>query len=647
MGFGSACFASHITTPAGAIAPMPEGWSFDAAATVPTTFFTVYYALKHLANLQPGERVLIHGAAGGVGIAAIQLAQHLGAEVYATAGTEEKRDFVRMLGVEHVYDSRTLDFAEQILADTQGEGVDVVLNSLAGEAIRRNLQVLKPFGRFLELGKRDFFENTPIGLRPFKNNISFFGIDADQLLNGRPELAKQLFSDVMALFHEGVLYPLPHRTFSAHHVVEAFRAMQQSRHIGKIVVSMDETPHIQAVKSKPESIQLDKDSTWLVTGGASGFGLESAKWLSSRGAGHLVLINRRGMGTPGATEAIQDLQVLGASAEVVACDITDKAALADLINCVQNNCPPIKGVLHAAAHFDDALITALNTERLNAVLAPKVQGAWNLHELTQGLLLEHFVLYSSVTTAIGNPAQANYVAANAALEGLARHRHAQGLPVIAIGWGPIADAGYLARNESVKDSLAQKLGKAPITASEALNQLDWLLKTTEPQITIANVDWATLSRFLPSSTVPRFVELNKTLNGSAIIQSADDIQSLIQGKTLQEVEEIIGKRILEEVSRILSMSPDRIEPTKPLHDLGLDSLMAVELALGLEQRFKVQLPAMMLNDAPTINGLSVRIGRMLTGNLDDAELPATQSTVAIETLLKQHGETINQEELAA
>lgn len=641
MGFGSACFSSHIVTTANGIAPMPEGWSFEAAATVPTTFFTAYYALKHLANLQPGERVLIHGAAGGVGIAAIQLAQHLGAEIYATAGTDEKRDFVRMLGVEHVYDSRNLDFAEEILADTQGEGVDIVLNSLAGEAIRRNLQVLKPFGRFLELGKRDFFENTSIGLRPFKDNISYFGIDADQLLNGRPELANKLFGEVMGLFQEGVLYPLPHRAFNATQVIEAFRAMQQSRHIGKIVVSMNEAPKLHEAAHKTPPIQLDKNSTWLVTGGVSGFGLASAQWLASRGAGHLVLINRRGMATPGAEAAIQSIKALGATVEVCACDITDRAALTALIQHVQATQPPFKGVLHAAAHFDDALITALNAERLNDVLAPKLQGAWHLHELTQNLPLEHFVLYSSVTTAIGNPAQANYVAANAALEGLARQRHSQGLPALAIGWGPIADAGYLTRNETVKDTLAQRLGKAPLSASEALNQLDWLLKAKVPQITIANFDWASLARVLPSANSPRFSELNRTQ--TTVSHSSDDIQSLRQGKTSEEVEELVRMLITEEVSRILFIAADRVEHTKSLHELGMDSLMAVELALGLEQRFKLQLPAMMLNDSPTVQSLGARIRRMLTG---DTETEVPESNVsATEVFLKQHGESLTGHDL--
>ena len=239
VGFGPSSFGDRVVTRASALSTIPPGMSFEAAATIPSTFFTAYYALHHLAHLQPGEKLLIHGAAGGVGIAAIQVAQWCGAQIYATAGSDEKRDFLRLLGVEQVFDSRSLAFADEILAVTGGRGVDVVLNSLAGEAINRNLRVLKPFGRFLELGKRDFYENTRIGLRPFRNNISYFGIDADQLMNEQPELTRRLFAEVMALFEERVFHPLPYRTFEAEEIVDAFRYMQQARQIGKIVVTYE------------------------------------------------------------------------------------------------------------------------------------------------------------------------------------------------------------------------------------------------------------------------------------------------------------------------------------------------------------------------------------------------------------------------
>ena len=256
--FGRACFASHVTTPTAAVAAMPTGWTYEEAATVPGVFFTVYYALNQLAGLRRGEKLLIHGAAGGVGMAAIQYARFCGAEIFATAGSEEKRDFLRLLGVEHVLDSRSLAFADEILEITGGSGVDVVLNFLSGEAVSKNLTVLKPFGRFLELGKRDYYDNAKIGLRPFRNNIAYFGIDADQLMKERSDLAGRIFREMMELFDKGAFRPLPYRTFPSTRVADAFRYMQQSLQIGKIVVSYDNPMEaIQGVAPRAGEFELD------------------------------------------------------------------------------------------------------------------------------------------------------------------------------------------------------------------------------------------------------------------------------------------------------------------------------------------------------------------------------------------------------
>ncbi len=645
MGFGSACFASHVVTRADAVARMPEEWSFESAATVPTVFFTVYYALKHLADLQAGERVLIHGGAGGVGIAAIQLAKYLGAEVFATAGGDEKRDFVRLLGADHVFDSRSLVFADDILTVTNGEGVDVVLNSLAGEAIRRSLSVLKPFGRFLELGKRDFFENTPIGLRPFKDNISYFGIDVDQMLTGRPQLAARLFREVMALFREGALTPLPSRVFPAERVVDAFRTMQQARHIGKVVVSLaDARPVIERPATAPAPLQLNKHSTWIVTGGLSGFGLESARWLATHGVGHLVLVGRRGLDTPGAREAVEDLTAKGIQVQALACDIGDPAAVARMVEHVRKTCPPIQGVLHAAAVFDDALMQSLDAARMKAVLAPKLQGAWNLHQATLGIPLEHFVLYSSITTAIGNPGQANYVAANAGLEGLAEMRRHIGLPAVCVGWGPIGDAGYLTRNEAVRDSLGQRLGKPPLRTLQALDELDHLLPQGN-SLAVANFDWNTLARLLPSATRGRFSVLNRSLKSTGLSENEADFQTLIAGKSPEEVAVIVQQLVVQEVAQILAIGADRIDPTRSLHDLGLDSLMAVELALGLEQRFGIQLPVMMLNESPTAEKVTQRIVEKLLDGADQDDAAANTVDAVVRGITQQHGEALAAEDI--
>ncbi|MGO9930690.1 MAG: beta-ketoacyl synthase N-terminal-like domain-containing protein, partial [Steroidobacteraceae bacterium] len=294
IAFAPASFATRVRTRALAVARKPAHWSFAAAATVPSAFFTAYYALHELGRLREGERVLIHGAAGGVGIAAIQIAKHVGAEIFATAGSEAKRDFLRLLGADHVFDSRSLAFADQVTRATDGAGVDVVLNSLAGEAISRNLRLLRPFGRMLELGKRDFYENSNIGLRPLRNNISYFGIDADQLLAQRPEIARRVFIDLMALFADGTLHPLPHRTFDAADIATAFRHMQGSRHIGKVIVTF--APDFDPLGAPRADVPpvARPDATYVVTGGLSGFGLRTAWWLVRHGARHLALLSRRG-----------------------------------------------------------------------------------------------------------------------------------------------------------------------------------------------------------------------------------------------------------------------------------------------------------------------------------------------------------------
>lgn len=648
MGFGSACFASHVVTKANAVTPKPAHWSFEAAATVPTVFFTVYYALKHLADLQPGERVLIHGAAGGVGIAAVQLARHLGAEIYATAGSEEKRDFVRLLGADHILDSRSLAFADDILALTGGQGVDVVLNSLAGEAIRRNLQVLKPFGRFLELGKRDFFENTPIGLRPFKDNISYFGIDADQLLIARPALAAKLFQEVMALFGEGILSPLPCRVFPAERVVDAFRSMQQARHIGKVVVTLDGAQiRINAPDTEVPGVRFKTDATYLITGGLSGFGLESARWLAEHGAGNLVLMGRRGLQTPGAAQAVKELEALGAYVKVVACDVADEGALKSALGEIQQGLPPLRGILHAAMVLDDALIANLDGERFSKVLAPKVLGAWHLHRLTRDVPLDHFILYSSVTTFIGNPGQANYVAANGALEGLAALRRSQGLPATCIGWGPIGDAGYLTRNETVKENLAARLGAAPLTTRSALAMLKRVSTGNVGTCAIADFEWQSLARLLPSAQGPRFAWLRSQAGqGGATTENTGDFQSLIAGKTAGEVTEIVRDLVLQEIAQILCIGVDSIAPGRSLHDLGMDSLMGVELALGLERRCGIQLPAMMLNEGPTVERVTVRIVEKVLGENPQEETGQHHLDVLVSTLAAQHGETLTAAEMA-
>ncbi|WP_160105089.1 type I polyketide synthase [Pseudomonas izuensis] len=651
VGFGPSSFANRLVTNANAVARIPEGMSFEAAATIPSTFFTVYYAVHHLARLEPGEKILIHGAAGGVGIAAIQIAKWCGAEIYATAGSDEKRDFLRLMGVEHIFDSRSLAFADDILAITDGRGVDVVLNSLAGEAINRNLRVLKPFGRFLELGKRDFYQNTKIGLRPFRNNISYFGIDADQLMSERPQLTRRLFSEMMGLFREGILAPLPYRAFDANEVVEAFRYMQQARQIGKIVVTY-RTPireTVSASVSRSQVLMLEANATYLVTGGLSGFGLRSAQWLVEKGARHLVLLGRRGAATEEAQPLLTLWREQGIEVQALACDITDAAQLASVMTRIEASARPLRGVVHAATVFDDGLIRNLTREQLQRVLEPKAKGAQYLHELTAHLPLDFFVLFSSATTLFGNPGQANYVAANHWLEALARHRLALGLPATSVLWGAIDDAGFLARNQDIKDALQSRMGGAALQSQAALQTLERLLLQRRSGLGVLELDWKALSRFLPAAGSPKFSELARLHGGEQDEESdVDDIQRLLAEMDDPELIELFSEMLKQEISEILRLPTSKLDVTRPLQELGLDSLMSVELVVAVEERFGVRLPVMALSEASSIDKITVRILELLRGNQESDGQPDAgnaQQSLASDTL-SRHGVDISADDIA-
>ena len=631
LGFAPACFSSRVITQTTAITHKPASWSFEEAATVPTTFFTVYYALKHLAQIQPGEKILIHGAAGGVGIAAIQFARYCGAEIFATAGSDEKRDFVRLMGADHVMDSRSLAFADDIMQITNGEGVDIVLNSLAGEAITRNLAILKPFGRFLELGKRDFYENSKIGLRPFRNNISYFGIDADQLLIERPELANRLFKEMMMQFDEGSLRPMPYRSFPATRIQDAFRYMQQSRQVGKVIVSFmgrNAIPNeeIQPLKIQEQALQCDANASYLVTGGLSGFGLKTACWLVEKGARSLVLISRSASISEESQLIIENLKAQGVEIYTRACDVTDKKALRALMSEIHREISPLKGIVHAAMVLDDGLIRNMSQAQILNVMNPKITGAWNLHETTLETDLDFFVLYSSATTFVGNPGQANYVAANSFLESLAQYRRSNGLPAHYAAWGAISDVGYLARNEETKEQLQSRLGGEALNSTQALNMLEKIMLSNKAGAAVIDLDWSVIQRVMPAASSAKYEELKRNTKDSDGDQF-EDIQNLIANMGRAEIQALVTELLLDEVEQILRLPRDKMDIEQSIFDLGMDSLMGMELVLAIEERFGVKLPVMALTEGANISRIAERITEQLSSSdSDDANISSSNET---------------------
>ena len=616
VGFGPASFSTRLIARETSVAKIPLGLGYEAAVTIPTTFFTAYYALKYLAHLEPGERVLIHGAAGGVGIAAIQVAQWLGADIYATVGSPEKRDFLKLLGVgvDNIFNSRSLTFSEELIAKTPDEkGVDVILNCLSGEAIAQNLRALKPFGRFLELGKRDFFENTSMGLRPFRNNISYFGIDSDQLMKDRPGLARTLFLEVISRFETNDFYPLPYTLFSADQVVEAFRYVQQARQIGKVVIGYRSRPlAIEQKNHTPDVLSLSSEKTYLVTGGLSGFGLRTAQWLVEKGARYLVLINRKGLNVEGASQAIKDLEVQGVTIVARACDVTSRDKMLLLLDECAKALPPIKGIVHAATVYSDGLAENLSKEQIQDVLEPKVSGAWNLHELTKNL--DFFVLFSSATTLFGNPGQASYVAANHWLEALAAYRRNIGESVTCVRWGPIEDVGFLARNPGIKEALMNRMGGTALSSQTALSLLEQMMLSPSLTLGVMNLDWSELRRFMPSSVVSKYREVSKLFKDSDSDESfMTEYEKMVLNLSAQELKETIAQMLGVELGSILMISTEKIDINRSLYDMGIDSLMGLELVIAIEAKFGIQFPVMILSEASTLCQLSEMMIKKLNG----------------------------------
>ena len=639
IAFAKNAFSTHVTTPAALVAPIPGELSFEAAATIPVAFLTAYHALMLCARLKPGEAVLIHGGAGGVGLAAIQIARWRGARVIATAGSPEKRALLSSLGAEHVFDSRSGAFAEDVRRVT-GEGVAVVLNSLSGEAMERSIGILKPFGRFVELGKRDYVANTHVGLRPFRRNLSYFGVDLDQLLIDEPATSKLLMRSVLRLFASGELVPLPYRAFDASETTEAFRLMQQSGHIGKLVVRPPAPSDLAARQRRTFSVASDR--LHLITGGFGGFGLETARWLAAKGARNIMLVGRSGAASPAAREALASLAAQGVRVRAEALDIADRAATQRLFARFGKDLPVLGGVIHAAMVLDDAMLATLTTEKLERVLRPKVAGAENLDRLTREMRLDYFVMYSSATTLIGNPGQAAYVAANGHLEGLARRRRKAGLPALAVAWGAIEDVGVLARSDATREALAARVGIKGMIAQDALRLMGEALGTPgiDAVVTIAPINWSAARQHLPVLKAPAYRKLSSQDEATSAEKDKVDIAALIAGNTPDEARKIISGLIVEEIARVLRLPREDVARTTPLSEIGLDSLMAVELALGLEERFTLNAPLSTTASSFTVNELADHVIGLATGTMSEND--------AIErTMMERHlGATVGEHDLA-
>jgi amino acid adenylation domain-containing protein len=599
----------------------PQHMSFEKAATLSTVFLTTHYAINHLARMQPGEKILIHAGTGGVGQAAIQISQHLGLEIFSTAGTPEKRQMLIDAGVQHVMDSRSLDFADQILEITRGTGVDAVLNSLAGEFIPKSFSVLAPFGRFLEIGKIDIYNNTRIGLEPLRNNISYFVIDLAQHLERKPDFIGSMFAELSERFDRSDYQPLTHKTFPITKIVEAFRFMAQGKHVGKNVLSFD-VDEIPIGPCSQDEHLLRGDATYLIVGGASGFGLELAKWMTEHGARNIVLLSRSGPRDEASANTICALQKAGFDIVDMRGDVTCQVDVQRVIDHIHANMPSLQGVVHGAMVLDDEFMVELDEDRFNSALHPKILGAWNLHEATKDFPLEHFICFSSFSSVVGGAKQSNYNSGNFFLDSLAHHRRSLGLPALTINWSALSGAGIVQRNEKTAQYL-DKMGMKSLSMEEAFAVFRGMLARDPVQIAACRADWQSLARLIPlvvnSNTFASLIESQRGADTGGSIKP-----KLLAAAPAQRLA-LLQCFVADQVGGVFGVEPEQVDRATSLTSLGLDSLMAIDLINRMESELGVSVPMGSVLRGPSLDELA----EILLGLLGDPSADeATESSVS-------------------
>ncbi|MCV7381188.1 polyketide synthase [Mycobacterium alsense] len=608
------------------LARVPDGWSYTAAATTSVVFATARYALVDLADARPGQRVLVHAAAGGVGMAAVQLARNLGLEVFATA-SRAKWDTLRAMGFDddHIADSRSLEFEEKfraVTARTGMAGMDIVLDSLSGDFVDASLRLTAPGGVFLEMGKTDI--RDPEAVARDHSGVRYRAFD---LFEAGPDRIAQMLDELAAMFGEDVLRPLPVTRFDVRRAPAALRYLSQARHVGKVVMTM---PDAWAA------------GTVLITGAFGMAGSAVARHVVARhGARNLVLVSRRGLDAPGAAELVAELSAAGARVEAVACDAADREALAKVIAEIPMQ-HPLSAVIHAAGVLHDAVVTSLTPERLEAVLSAKVDAAWNLHELTRDLDVSAFVMFSSIAGLAGASGQGNYAAGNSFLDGLAAHRRAHGLPAVSLGWGLWDQASAMTGGLGAAD-LARfgRDGIVAMSSGQALELMDTALVVDEPFMLPAHIDLEALrAKFDAGTLPPMFVDLinaptrRRVDDSLAAAKSKSALLQRLEGLPEDEQHAILLDLVRSHIATVLgNAGAEAIDPDRAFQELGFDSLTAVEMRNRLKAATGLALSPTLIFDYPNSAALAGYMHRELVGASEQPPAAAAAGEAEIQRVV--------------
>ncbi|KAL8983680.1 MAG: hypothetical protein Q9205_002158 [Flavoplaca limonia] len=624
-------FGSFIRTPEPMIQPIPEGMSFEVAASIPAVYVTVYHGLVDAGRLRKGETILIHSAAGGVGQAAIMLAQHIGAEIFVTVSSQVKKDLVMDkygIAEDHIFNSRDLSFVDGVMRMTGGKGIDVVLNSLAGEALRQSWLCLAWFGRFIELGKRDIVGNTGLDMAPFMKNISFCSVNILGILRNSVSMAARVFADTMDLLRSGAVKPVdPISVMPFSKIEEAFRLMQSGRHMGKIVLTTHDDDIVPVVPRGLQSMEFDPKSTYLLSGGLGGLGRSISEWMVDHGARHFVFLSRSGSAKPEAQKTLARLTKAGAHAAAYKCDITDASQVKSAIAKCQEDFPPIRGAIQGAMALSDTTFQNMTHSQWEYCLKPKAHGSWNLHEnLPRDM--DFFICLSSAAGVAGSKGQGNYSAGNTYQDALAAHRRAQGLAATTLDVGLILGVGFVAENLSVMDNL-RSYGFIGVREQEFLAMLQCCILGTSahnkpiPAQLITGLGtggmtqasgaempfWFRDAKFAHMRTIDtqRSVLQQDGANGE---EGSQLHLQLAQAENAGTATDLVTGALKKKLAKAMMMAVEDIDGEQPVSSYGVDSLVAVEVRTWVFKEIKADISVFdVLGNVPLTTLARTIVGR--------------------------------------